>query len=210
MLFHARAGTIVGVKEPIAQPESPFEILRRMENMVRAGSIAEVRHAAPARCRVKTGGLVTNWIPWWVLRAGGQQRNHWWPPVKDEQCLLLCPGGDLLNAVALCGIYSDAMPQNSDKPNICRTDWSPTDFMEHDSETDHLDIYCDKGITFRVGTSVLEITRNSIVLSAGGGTFTVDSKGGTGDPDVLAGGISLVKHPHGGVKAGTDTSGGPL
>ncbi|MFZ2307530.1 MAG: phage baseplate assembly protein V [Rhodoferax sp.] len=210
MRFRARAGTIVGVDKPIAQPESPFEILRRMENMVRAGVVHSVRHAAPARCRVKTGGLVSNWIPWWVLRAGGQQRNHWWPPVPGEQCLLLCPGGDLLNAVALCGMYSDAMPQNSDNPNICRTDWSPTDFMEHDSDTSRLDIYCDQGITLRVGTSVLEITRNAIVLSSNGGTLKVDAAGATAAPDVIAGGISLVKHQHGGVTVGNASTGRPL
>ena len=74
------------MESPIAQPESPYEILRRLENIVRFGTIAAVRHGKPARCRVKTGNLTTNWVhgslaalagvegasggrPWWASSA---------------------------------------------------------------------------------------------------------------------------------------------
>lgn len=209
MRFHARAGTIVGVDKPIIQPESPFEILRRTENMLRQGVVAAVRHDAPARCRIKTGGLVTNWVPWMALSAGGNTRRHWWPPKVGEQCLLLCPGGDLLNAVALCGMYSDAMPQGSTSPTVCRSDWSATDYMEHDSNSSSLTIYCDRGITFRVRDSVINITEESITMQAGGGTLVVDANGVTGAPDVIAGAISLIKHLHGNVKSGAERTGRP-
>ena len=33
---------------PVNQNESPLEILRRVENIVRAGTVAEVRHGKPA------------------------------------------------------------------------------------------------------------------------------------------------------------------
>lgn len=178
--------------------------------MLRQGVVAAVRHDAPARCRIRTGGLVTNWVPWMALSAGGNERRHWWPPKVGEQCMLLCPGGDLLNAVALCGLYSDAMPQGSSNPAVCRTDWSETDFMEHDSDTGRLKIYCDQGITLQVGDSTLEITRKSIKLSANGGTLTVDAAGATGQPDVIAAGISLVKHLHIGVTPGPSPTGKPI
>ena len=70
MRFHARTGTIECMESPIAQPESPLEILRRLENLVRLGTIAEVRHAKPARVRVNTGELLPTWGPWIDQRAG--------------------------------------------------------------------------------------------------------------------------------------------
>ena len=86
MLFRAPAGTINGMESPIAQPESPLEILRRLENLVRLGTIAEVRHAKPARVRVKTGKVTTAWRPWFALRAG--EDREWDPPTVGEPVIL--------------------------------------------------------------------------------------------------------------------------
>ena len=198
------------MERPVTQTESPLEILRRVENILRAGTVAAVRHGKPARCRVRSGELLTNWVPWMSSRAGGQDRRQWWPPAVGEQCLLLSPGGDLLNAVALPGVYSDKAPQGSDSATACRTDWSATDFMEHDSATGCLTVQCDKGITLRVGNASIDITPDRIVLSAGGGTFVIDGDGATGSPDVITGPISLRRHVHGGVDRGGDNTDGPL
>ena len=43
MIFRARAGTIIGMESPITQPESPLEIVRRLENLVRMGTVEQVR-----------------------------------------------------------------------------------------------------------------------------------------------------------------------
>lgn len=197
------------MESPIAQTESPLEILRRLENLVRVGTIAAVRHGRPARCRVRTGNLTTNWVPWLTARAGGLKRRQWWPPVVGEQCLMLAPGGDLLNAVALPGIYSDANPQASDDPKKCRTDWSESDYMEHDSEFSQLLVSCYGSIIFQVQSSVIEIGADFIRLAAGGGQLIVDKNGATALPDAIANGISLVNHVHGDVRKGSDDSGKP-
>lgn len=199
------------MESPIAQSESPLEILRRLENLVRLGTVAAVRHGRPARCRVRTGNLLTNWVPWFAGRAGGRKRRKWCPPVVGEQCLLLAPGGDLLNAVALPGIYSDAMPQASESETTCRTDWSETEFYEHDSATGQLLALVERGITLRVrdGASI-EMTRDRITLRAGGGSLVIDSQGARGEPDVLSGSISLRKHRHTNVKSGNDNTGAPV
>src|SRR5256885_15197163 len=91
------------------------------------------------------------------MRAAGENASVWWPPAVGEQCLLLSPGGDLLGAVALTGIYSSAAAQPSDREGVCHTQWSPTDFMEHDSTTGRLNINVAHGITLRVGNSVISI-----------------------------------------------------
>lgn len=196
MSFRARAGTINGMDSPIAQPESPLEIVRRLENLVRMGTVEQVRHGKPARCRVRTGELLTNWVPWIAYRAGGPDSGRRWsPPAKGEQCLLLAPGGDLGNAVALPGIYSDAMPQGSEEENVDRTDWSPTEYMQHDRATGRLVIDCAQEIELRIGGQV---------------RLLVNADGVTGWPDVIGNAaISLVNHVHSGVSVGVSTTGAP-
>ena len=198
------------MESPIAQSESPYEVLRRLENIVRVGVVASVRYGKPARIRVRTGNLTTNWLPWIAQRAGGRKRRKWWPPVVGEQCLLFAPGGDLLNAVAMPGIYSDAMPQGSESETACRTDWSETEFYEHDSATGQLLAVVETGITLRIkdGAS-LEMTHDRITLRAGGGSLVIDSAGVRGEPDVKTGSISLRTHRHGGVERGGDNTGVP-
>ena len=90
---------------PTPQPESPYETQRRMENIVRKGTVAAVRLAAPARVRVKTGDNTTDWLPWIALRAGGVAGGRTWnPAVVGEQCTVLAPGGEgLAEAVAAFG-----------------------------------------------------------------------------------------------------------
>lgn len=196
MIFRARAGTIIGMESPITQPESPLEIVRRLENLVRMGTVEQVRHGKPARCRVRTGELLTNWVPWIAYRAGGPDSGRRWsPPAKGEQCLLLAPGGDLGNAVALPGIYSDAMPQGSVEEDIDRTDWSATDYMEHDRATGRLVIDCAQEIEFRIG---------------GERRLLINATGVYGWPDVFGDGrISLVHHLHSGVVPGISSTGEP-
>lgn len=209
MRFCTGAGTIVCMERPIALSESPLEIGRRIENILRVGTVAEVRHGQPARCRVRSGELLTDWLPWTSGSAGGASRRQWWPPKVGEQCMVMAPGGDLLNAVVLPGVYSDNAPQGSENPDAYRMDWSETEGMEHDASTGMLTITCEQGITLRVGDSFIELLRDRIVLSAGGGSLVIDSNGATGSPDVLAGGISLRKHVHGGVKQGDNLTKAP-
>lgn len=207
------------MESPIAQPESPYEILRRLENLVRVGTIAEVRHGAPARCRVRTGNLTTAWVPWIAQRAGGSRGRHWWPPVVGEQCLLIAPGGDLLNAVALPGAYSDAMPQASEGPHVCRTDWEQGDHQQYDGETRAFRIAIGETlfemtpslISMRVGDSKFTLTPEKAVIKAGGGKLIVDGEGVYGEPDVhTALNVSLSRHAHTDVRPGDGISGPPF
>ena len=53
MRFNAHAGTIKDMESPVTQTESPLEIVRRLENVVLLGTVAQVRYETPARCRVR-------------------------------------------------------------------------------------------------------------------------------------------------------------
>lgn len=198
------------MERPVDQPESPFEILRRLENIARVGTIEAVRTGKPARCRIRCGGLLTNWIPWIAGRAAGEAGSVWWPPVVGEQVLMFAPGGDLMNAVALPGAYSDKNPQGSDNPKLFRMDFGGSGYMSHDAEGGLLKMETVGSIVLAVMSSSITITEGSIELEAGGSRLTISAEGVRGTPDVLAQSISLVNHLHPGVKRGGEETDPPV
>jgi phage baseplate assembly protein V len=182
---------------------------RLLENLIRFGTVAEVQ-MQPPRVRVKTGELLTAWLPWIALRAGLDQ--EWDPPTVDEQVVLLSPSGQLANGVALTGMFSDAHAANGDRIGLHRRTYRDGAVIEYDCIAHHL-----RAVLPEDGTSELisqggihivgPITHEGDYTQTGNqhvtGKVTVSE-------DVVAAGISLVNHPHGGVKAGSDQSGKPL
>lgn len=184
-------------------------IARMLENLIRFGTIAEVQ-MNPPRVRVKTGELLTTWLPWIALRAG--QDKDWDPPTENEQVILFSPSGQLANGIALTGIYSTEHPANGDRVGLQRRTYRDGAVIEYDSVAHHL-------------RAVLPDAGTSEIISKGGlhivgpitheGDYTqTGNQSVTGkvevSQDVVAAGISLVKHAHGGVKAGPDQSGAPV
>jgi phage baseplate assembly protein V len=108
------------------------ELTRRLDNLIRPGTIAEVDHAK-ALCRVKTGNITTGWLPWFTRRAGST--NEWSPVSTGEQCVVLSPSGEHTQGFALVGLYSDANPANSADPAVHRTLFANGDFIEHNAQT---------------------------------------------------------------------------
>ncbi|WP_434629444.1 phage baseplate assembly protein V [Chromobacterium sp. CV08] len=94
--------------------ENFADLSRRLESLIRFGTIAEVDHAS-RRVRVKSGGLTSNWMPWGASRAG--QTRDWEPPTPGEQVVLLCPSGDPAGGVALLALYSDQFDAPSGSPD---------------------------------------------------------------------------------------------
>lgn len=81
-----------------------------LRNMIRTGIIVET-DLDTGRCRVQTGGIYTDWLPWLTQRAG--RSRTWWAPSIGEQVLLLAVGGELDTAFVLPGIFSDDHPAPS-------------------------------------------------------------------------------------------------
>lgn len=88
---------------------------QRISNLLRFGVIAEVQ-LKPLRCRVASGELVSDFVP--VFSAAAGDVSEWNPPTPGEQVLLICADGDLGNAVALRGLYSDAFPAPSSSDDV--------------------------------------------------------------------------------------------
>ena len=191
-----------------AQQDSPQESTRRVENLARMGTVLEVRHTKPARCRVKLGDNTTDWLPWIAGRAAGKQGSKWWPPVVGEQCMVLSPGGDLSQGVALLGAYSDGMDAPSDGAGVDRTQWSEKDWSEY--RAGRHTIRMEEAITLEVGgASSIAMAADSITLRVGGAVLAISADGITSNVDIVARGISLVRHVHGGVRSGPSTTEAP-
>lgn len=191
------------------------ELIRRIENLLKLGTVAHV-DVARARLRVVAGGLLSNWLPWLTLRAGNVRR--WSAPSVGEQCLLLSPGGDLANGVALAGIFSEAIPQNDNRPHTHATHYPDGTVEEYDHDAHRHLLQCVGDIlstaqgtmTLKADGAIVIESGESITLRVGGSTLVLSSSGITVDPDLVAGGhVSVVNHVHGQVKGGTDKSGKP-
>lgn len=185
-----------------------FAALARMiENLIRFGTIAEIQ-MTPPRVRVETGSLLTGWLPWLAIRAGADV--DWDPPTLDEQVILLSPSGQLANAVVITGIYSDAIPANGDRAGLHRRTYRDGAVIEYDSVGHQLRAQLPEGGTTELISSggihlVGPVTHEGDYTQQGNFTQTGSysqtgdqsiSGGVTVSADVVAGGISLVKHMH--------------
>ncbi|RRZ88538.1 phage baseplate assembly protein V [Erwinia sp. 198] len=185
------------------------ELMRLITNLIRTGTISAVDKESWL-CRVKTGDLETNLINWLTLRAGSSRT--WWKPSVGEQVLLLSLGDHLDTAFALPAIYSDACPPPSASeegsiilfPDGARFEYEPENGQLAISGVKSIRI--DTADNIELNTEKLSITasqmhiRSDVVING-----SVKQSGG----EMSANGVVVDSHKHGGVKAGSDTSGGP-
>lgn len=185
----ARASVTIGDMENLT------DLIRRLENLLRAGTIADIDPEAP-RCRVKTGGLVTGWLPFFAPRAGTD--SEWDPPSKGEQCLVLSPSGNPATGFVLFGIFSDQFPSPDNKLSRRRRKYRDGAIVDYDTETHTLTA------TLPEGGKVELIVPSGLKIK---GDVDIDGLVNV-TKDVLAGAqkISLVNHRTKGVMKGTDIS----
>lgn len=188
--------------------DSVPELQRQLGNVVRFGTVAEVDHGQ-ARCRVDTGEIKTDLVPWFVPRAG--DTIEWSAPTAGEQGILLCPNGDTHGAVFLRGLYSDAFaaPANRGAEHLIRYPDGALIRYDHDAHTlqatlpggGQVEVTADGGVTIH---GPLTVNGNVQINGDAGVTGTA-----TADTDVIGGGKSLKNHPHKGVQPGSGQSGPP-
>lgn len=186
------------------------ELIRLILNLARKGTILEVDHQA-ALCRVASGELQTNWIPWLAIAAG--TTRDWRPPTTGEQVLLICPGGDPADAVALCGIYSDKAPAPSNSKDTHTRIYPDGAVLEYDHQAHRLTVTLPEGgeilvdapaaVTIRTKTAkvVADLVEIDAPTTKMTGDLDVAGKVSAGQDittpaDVKAGNISLTGHKH--------------
>jgi len=186
------------------------ETLRLILNLARKGTILEVNHQA-ALCRVTSGELQTNWIPWLAIAAG--TTRAWRPPTPGEQVLLICPGGDPADAVVLCGLFSTKAPAPSNSADMDTTVYPDGAAVAYDHKAHRLTVVLPAGgevvvdapaaVTIRTQSARLEA--DLVVIDAPTTRMTGDldvdgaiaaGKSITTPADVKAGNVSLTGHVH--------------
>ncbi|WP_296250314.1 phage baseplate assembly protein V [Pseudomonas sp. UBA4194] len=175
------------------------DILRRLENLIRGGTIAEIDLERP-RCRVKTGGLLTDWLPFFALRAG--EDSEWDPPSVGEQCLILSPSGNPATGFVIFGLYSDQFPAPDTSGTRHRRRYRDGAVIDYDTANHTLTA------TLPAGGKIVATVPGGMRLI---GDLDVDGLI-TATEDVVAGpmAISLTKHRTSGVQSGNGTSDGPI
>ncbi|WNC11644.1 phage baseplate assembly protein V [Pseudomonas coleopterorum] len=172
---------------------------RRIENLIRPGTVAEL-DLATARCRVRTGNLLTTWLPFFTFNAG--EDSTWHPPSLDEQCLILSPSGNPETGFVLIGLYSDRYPAPDNSPTRHRRRYRDGALINYDTATHTL-------------TATLPAGGQIVATAPGGmrliGDLEVDGLI-TATQDVIAGEqrISLTTHKTAGIQKGTSISDGPV
>lgn len=177
--------------------------------MAQKGVIASVDHAA-ALCTVDVGDFVTTDLPWLPPRAGSLR--IWSPPTVGEQCLLICPEGDIANGVVLVGLWTDAFPAPSTSADVFHAEFPDGAILSYDHAAHALTVKLPAGGTVQVDAPG-GCTINGPVTINGLVTVNDDVKisgTATADTDVVGGGKSLKDHKHSGVQAGGAQSGAPV
>lgn len=179
---------------------------RNAANAIRYGTVMAVDGK---KCRVKSGGVESDFVPWFVPAAG--EAVAWSVPSVGEQGLLFSPEGDTGGAVFLRGLYSTAFESDETSADVEAFRMRDGAVIRYDSASHALSATLPEGGTF-------EITAN------GGGTvngpLTVNGKltvsddadiGGTmtAVTDAIGGGKSLKNHRHTGVQSGGSVTGPP-
>ncbi|WP_051321681.1 phage baseplate assembly protein V [Chrysiogenes arsenatis] len=150
------------------------ELERRLDNLIRYGTIAQADYALH-RVRVQSGELLTGWIPWLTRRASLD--NEWWAPEVGEQVILLSPCGDPAQAVALPAIYQAAHPGSQNRPTVHRIDYGDGGFMEYDRAAGRWHVNTTGDLKFDVaGQADITVQGKATLIAKG----TVDIDGGSG------------------------------
>lgn len=209
------------------------QLARLLQNLIRTGTVHAVKHSHPARVRVATGELVTNWLPWIELRAG--RTTTWNPPTVGEQVVLFSPGGDITGAFALSGINSDSIQAPSSSANETVTKYPDGAISQYDHASGAMTISGIKSLIIQASDSV-KIETQKITLDApetiSTGKHTIEGlltylsglagengEGGTtsitGDifhqgGNLSSNGVILHLHIHTDVAPGSGNSGGPV
>jgi phage baseplate assembly protein V len=142
------------------------DLNRRIESIIRLGTIAEVDHAA-RKLRVKTGDLLTDWLPW--PAEVGRNFIRWRPLRPGTQVILSSPSGDPAQATVIGMLYTQALPSPSTDPDLDLIQFDDGSLVEYHSGIHQL--------RAQVASTTLTMNRAAMTLTSNGSTIVLDGQG---------------------------------
>lgn len=190
------------------------ELIRLLRNLIRVGTIIAV-DADKWLCRVGTGDLETNWLPWLTSRAGNART--WWMPSVGEQVLLLSIGGELTTAFVLPAIFSDEFSPPSVSPQALVTVFPDGARFEYEPQSSRLLIEGIKNVVIKASEQILLDTPKVLCSALLETSRLLVTEGGEMNGDVIhsggqlsSNGVVTDAHKHKGVKTGDGITEGPI
>lgn len=206
-------------------PADIVEVIRTIENLIRPGTIYKTKGD---RVQVRTGDLITDWLPWFTHRAG--KSRSWWRPSEGEQVFILSPNGNLELGCVLPSLYSSDRPAPSTSDHGYYVEFPDGASFEYEPKTSHLTIKgiktalidASEQITAKAGTLIHldsplvkcsdHLTFKSFSATGGGkksNTGTITGNMIHKEGQLSSNGVVLDSHKHKGVKAGGELTGEP-
>lgn len=193
------------------------ELARRLDNIVRFGVIEQTDFTTDPiqpRVRVRTGDILTAWIPISAPRANSDAEHD--PVQSGEHVILLAPSGELAQAVVVGKLFSTDHPSPDLNPDNHRRTYRDGAVIEYNSKTHHLNVVLPAGGTVNATamggfTFNGPITHNGDLTHLGNTTHTGElSQAGSQNVNgniFASGSISdskttLTGHDHGGIQRG--------
>lgn len=156
-----------------------------IKNMFRIGNVTAIDEDKQA-VRVTFDDLentVSNWLQV-ACWGASQDDNHWLPDIDEQVCCFFMPTGNAEGYV-LFSVRGSANAPQAGKVGRRYIRFADGSYVEHDRETSTMTVKCTGPVN---------------IIAAG----NVNVSG-----DVIADGISLKTHVHGGVEPGGGTTGEP-
>ncbi|WP_421865117.1 phage baseplate assembly protein V [Motiliproteus sp.] len=166
------------------------ELLRRLDNLIRLGTIAVLDHGN-RRLKVTSGELLTGWLDW--PAEIGANYKRWRPLRSGTQVVLACPGGDPTQAKIIGMLYSNNITSPSSNDAIDLIEFDDGSLLEHNAATQKLTLHSAGDLVLSADSTVRII---GPVVQTGG--------------DMTSDDVSVQHHPHDGVQPGAGQSGGPV
>ena len=216
------------------------ELHRRLENLIRFGTIKTIHPAKPfTTVTVTIGEITTAKLRFLTLRAG--KTKTWDPPTIGEEVMVLSPSGVLEMGVAIAGFNNKDNPSPSENLDQTIRVFEDGCILAYDVSSHHLsailppggtvELTANGGVTVNANDGLTinavsggtthngNLTVNGSTVTTGNSTvqgsqLVQGSSHSTGqfstEADVTAGDISLKSHKTPGVKSGSDISGEPI
>lgn len=147
------------------------DINRRLENLIRFGTIKTVNPSKPIPLvTVDLDDIVTPEIRFFNARSGDD--STWDPPSLDEEVMVISPCGEIgPTSVVFYGLYNNEHPSPSDELNKKIRVFSDGCIISYDIATHHLSAILPP-------TGTIEVTANGGVTVNANGGVTVNANDG--------------------------------